>query len=472
MDEFTSQVVSRLVLADAFLSLLSYATESDFLQQIFEEHRGSCYEGAVTFPNLVDLISDALLEHEGSARQAMLRAQEREGLEASREAVYAKLRRIPISLSNAFLACPSDRLREVFPEEAEIPLPKSLGDFDVIALDGKKIKRAAKRLKAARGYSGTPLGGKTLAALDLRRGLIVAMNAHLDGETNDAPLVPGLLPQVRIRTQRPRLWIADRQFCDLTQPHNFLEQGDEFLIRYHPKTHFHRDPQVAVRQGIDTQGRRSSEEWGWLGQPEGKKSVYVRRITLFREGDEDVILVTSLTDADRFPTCDLMDAYLMRWGIEKVFQQVTEVFCLKRLISSTPGGTIFQFAFCVLLYNLLQVVRAYLAEAQELAPEAISTEMVFTDVHRQLISLTELAAPLAIVEYFNKPWETAELIEHIRRLLQEVWHDRWFKSPQKQRFQKPKPIKVKGGHTSLYRIIRDSKPVPKPTGRSQRPSQQ
>lgn len=472
MDEFTSEVVSRLVLADAVLSLLAYATESDFLQQIFEEHRGRCYEGVVTFPGLVHLIPDALLEHEGSGRQALLRAEERGEAEASREAIYAKLRRIPISLSNAFLACPSDRLREVFPEEAETPLPKSLRDFDLLALDGKKIKRAAKRLKVARGYSGTPLGGKTLAALDLRRGLIVAMNAHLDGETNDAPLVEDLLPQVRQRTKRRRLWIADRQFCDLTQPHNFLADGDEFLIRYHPKTHFHRDPEVAVRNGKDTQGRRYSEEWGWLGQPHGKKSVYVRGITLFRAEDEDVILVTSLTDADRFPACDLMDAYLRRWGIENVFQQVTEVFCLKRLISSTPQGTIFQFAFCVLLYNLLQVVRAFLAEAQELEPEAISTEMVFIDVHRQLISLTELADPEAIVEYFNAPCEKAELIEHIRGLLQEVWHDRWFKSPKKKTFQKPKPIKVKGGHTSLYRIIQDAKPKPKRKGRSQRPSQQ
>ena len=78
------------------------------------------------------------------------------------------------------------------------------------------------------------------------------------------------------------------------------------------------------------------EEWGWLGKPASKKSLYVRRITLFRKNDEDVILVTSLTDADKYPATDLMDAYLLRWGIENVFQQVTEVFHLQRLISSTP----------------------------------------------------------------------------------------------------------------------------------------
>lgn len=459
MDSFTSQVISRLVLADSVLSLWSYATESDFLQQIFEEHRGASYESLVTFPTMVHLISDALLEYEGSGRQALLRAEQFQELEASKEAAYGKLRRIPISLSNAFLAGPSDRLRAVFPAEAEARLPASLCDFDVIAIDGKKIKRAAQRLKAARGYSGTPLGGKALAALDLRRGLIIAMNAHLDGETNDAPLVPDLLPQVRERMPRRRLWIADRQFCDLTQPHNFLEHGDDFLVRYHPKTHFYRDSEVPVQNGKDTTGRRFLEEWGWLGQPHGKKSLYVRRITLFREQEEDVVLVTSLTDADQFPACDLMDAYLLRWGIENVFQQVTEVFHLRRLISSSPQGTIFQFAFCLLLYNLLQVVRGFLAEAQHREPETISTEMVFYDVHRQLISLTELAEPEAVVEYFQDPYTKVELVKHIQALLADEWHDRWIKSPKKKKYQKAKQTThVKGGHTSLYRIIHPSKP--------------
>ena len=79
------------------------------------------------------------------------------------------------------------------------------------------------------------------------------------------------------------------------------EQNDEFLLRYHPKTHFHRDSDASTHKGKDSQGRRYSEEWGWLGKPGGKKSVYVRRITLFRKDDEDVILVTSLLDADKYP---------------------------------------------------------------------------------------------------------------------------------------------------------------------------
>ncbi len=49
--------------------------------------------------------------------------------------------------------------------------------------------------------------------------------------------------------------------------------------------------------------------------------------------------------------------YLARWGSERVFQQITAVFHLNRLIATTPQGTLFQLAFCLLLYHLIQVVR-------------------------------------------------------------------------------------------------------------------
>lgn len=350
MDGFTKEVLDRLPLAEGTLSLLSWVLEPEFLGSVFEEFRGRSYEAELSFPTMVGVIQDALLEHDGSAHQAMIRSDE---LEVSIQAAYGKLRRVPISLSCGFFGCTSDRLREVFPTGAGTSLAASLRAFDVQAVDGKKIKCVAKRLKVTRGYSGTPLGGKALVSVDLRKGMAVAFHAHPDGETNDAPLIPGLLPQVRERSQRRRLWIADRQFCDLTQPHLFAEGNDAFLIRYHPKTSFQRDSDVPVREGVDSRGRGYLEEWGFLGKAKNKR-LYVRRITLFREDEEDVILITNLLDAEQYPATDLLDAYLARWGIERVFQQVTEVFHLRQLISSTPEGTIFQFGFCLLLYNLIQ----------------------------------------------------------------------------------------------------------------------
>lgn len=82
-------------------------------------------------------------------------------------------------------------------------------------LDGKVVKRVPHRLRPARQCKGGLLGGKGLVALHLRSGLALGLATDPDGEANDAKLVPDLLPQVRGRLEGSRLWLADRQFCDL-----------------------------------------------------------------------------------------------------------------------------------------------------------------------------------------------------------------------------------------------------------------
>ena len=115
----------------------------------------------------------------------------------------------------------------------------------------------------------------------------------------------------------------------------------------------------------------------------------MRRITLYRPGEKDVILVTNLCDADGVPAVDLLTVYLNRWGIERMFQQVTEVFGLEHLIGTRPEGVIFQFAMCLLLYNLIQVVRGVIAVESERQREEISGEKLFQDVQRQMIAWSE-----------------------------------------------------------------------------------
>ena len=109
-------------------------------------------------------------------------------------------------------------------------LPASLAGLAVVVLDGKKIKKAAKRLLATRGRPGTLFGGKILVAYLPAEGLVVALAADPDGEANDIRLVPRVLPLARAAIAGPRLWVADRQFCDLEQPRRFSEGDDHYLI--------------------------------------------------------------------------------------------------------------------------------------------------------------------------------------------------------------------------------------------------
>ena len=184
---------------------------------MFERLRQRCYTKVLEFHVLVQLMHDALLVYRGSGRQAFEHARDAEQLPVSIQAAFGKLRRVPIELSEGFLAECTDRLREVFPKTALKAIPESLQEFRVCVLDGKAIKHVAKRLKPLRGRSGGVLGGRALAAMDFQSGLAVAMRADRDGDANDVKFVPDLLPAVRSRFAGLRLWLADRQFADLVQ---------------------------------------------------------------------------------------------------------------------------------------------------------------------------------------------------------------------------------------------------------------
>ncbi len=447
--QFVRQVIGQLPLADAALSLAGYVFQPEFLNALFQKHRQRSYEDTLSFPGFVQLVSDSLLHHAGSARQCLDRATKAGTLPVTPEAFYGKLRRVPLALSLGFLAEVSLRLQELLPARPT-PLPASLANLEVVVVDGKKLKRVAKRLLPARQAAGKLFGGKLLVAWRPSTGLVLAMAADPDGEANDCRLVPDLLPQVRALLAGPQLWVADRQFCDLVQIERFTQDLDHFLARYHPKVHFHPDPQRPARSTQDEQGRTVIEHWGWLGSA---RQVEVRHITLQRPGQEDILLVTDLLDGTLYPATDLLAVYLQRWGIERVFQQVTEVFHLQRLIGSTPQATVFQGAFCLLLYNFIQVIKGYIATAEGRDPDTISSELLFYDLRRQLTAVTELATPTEIVGAVPSKLSPETITARLRTLLRGVWTTRWKKAVNKRPRPQTTKAQASGAHTSVHRII-------------------
>jgi hypothetical protein len=146
---------------------------------------------------------------------------------------------------------------------------------------------------------------------------------------------------------------------------------------------------------------------------------------------------------------------LVRWGIERVFQQVTEVFPLKRLIGGSPQASIFQLAFCLLLYNMIQLLRAYVAAAEQWEPDAISLEKLFDDVERELTAWSVLVQPADTVAAFAAVPSVAQAKRRLTRLLRNVWQDRWLKAVnEKPRPHRDRP-KATRSHTSVHRILEE-----------------
>jgi Transposase DDE domain len=451
-----AMVLPSVPLANATLTTWSYLLHPQFLDDFYAAHRGRCYEDLLTFPAIVALTRDSLVLHKGSALPALERAAERGEMPTCQEAYYAKLRRIPPELSEAFVAEATARLAPLLlPASPRADaLPASVGELEVICLDGKPIKRVAKRLKPARGRPGKLIGGKVLVAYLPRTGLAVAMAAERDGEANDIRLMPRAVPLARERTTGPRLWVADRQFGDLNQPALLSEEDDHFLLRRSLKLSFAADPDRPARESADARGLRVVEQWGWIGAvSQGPRRRYVRQIHLIRPGAEDVYLVTDLLDEARYPAADLLEVYLRRWEIERVFQKIVEVFHLEHLIGSTPEATIFQAAFCLVLYNLLQVMRGYMAAGQAgLAADEVSMEKLFDDVAKELTALVVLFPSATIAGWFAGEWSAEEVARRLGQLLGGAWKERYRKAINKKPRPKVKKAKGSGAHTSVQKL--------------------
>src|SRR5215213_8210591 len=196
-DDFDARVLARLPLARAVLELFDHVLDDGLCDAVFDQFRGRCYQDALAFPTLVRVVRDALVLHGGSARRAIGDAADAGRLACAPSGVYRKLGNLPPALSQALLLRGTARLAPLAAAGASRALPACVDGLDVLVVDGKQLKRAAKRLLSTRAYSsGSLLGGKLLVALSLRTGLAVAMNASEDGERNDVPLVGGLLGQL------------------------------------------------------------------------------------------------------------------------------------------------------------------------------------------------------------------------------------------------------------------------------------
>ena len=135
-------------------------------------------------------------------------------------------------------------------------------------------------------------------------------------------------------------------------------------------------------------------------------------------------IVTDLVDAELYPAAELLEHYLQRWGI----------------------------------YNLIQLIRGYVAAHQQRRTEPISIENLFLEVHRQMTAwsvLVESKVPPEIPVASDLP----ALADRLHALLASPWTNRWIKAVNKNR--RPHAAKPhERTHGSVFRVVQRSKPKP------------
>jgi len=453
MDAFNRELMRRSPLAAAVLETCDFLFDDDWLAEVYEINRGRCYEDKLSFEQFLQLTRDALLRHKGSAHQLFVELEADNSHPIDESNFYRKLSRTAPALSRALLRDSAARLSSLMPT-IQTTLPRCFDGFELIAGDGKTIKQVAARLKPTRPYSASLLGGKALVAMNLRSGLAIAMSDTLDGMTNDVPLAPALVEQVRSVIAAPVLSLWDRQFDDFTTfTHLQSRGGDSFVTRVRKGgLNFTVESRV---ESVDEKGRKIIDEIGTFvrsSRKPGAGPLRLRRVTLMRgDGEEDVILMTDLTDREKFTAADLLELYRHRWRIEQVFQQITQTFSLEHLIGCGPKATLFQLAYCLLLYNLTQVVKAYLAEDGGVLPSIISTFYLFQNMRKEL----EAWAYHGDAGWPRNRRNAEGMRTRLAHLLKGQWNaKRYTKASDKKPRGKPRPRqRLKGDHVSVQRVL-------------------
>src|SRR3954464_12332370 len=110
-DPFASEVLAELPLAESFYTLWGYLATDKVLEDLFNTHRGKCYQDTLTFSELVAVLVDAITRYHGSGSRSIIKALERNQLSVKERAPYGKLARLPLPLAEAFLSGFTARLQ-------------------------------------------------------------------------------------------------------------------------------------------------------------------------------------------------------------------------------------------------------------------------------------------------------------------------------------------------------------------------
>jgi hypothetical protein len=430
---------------------------------VFQEHRGRCYEREIAFASLVNWLFASILPYGTSAFDTLQQKAEWEELEASYGAYYAKLRRAPLAVSCELLGEVSARLRKLLPPQGLHGVPASLQAFVILRVDGKTIKFVAKRLAVSRKFGkGGLLGGKCLIAFECASGLVSVMNAAPDGESNETLLVPGVVRGAQNHIPGPRLFVADRQFCDTVQPLLFSSvPGDHWIVRRHSKVTFTPDPERSCASQ-DSQGRQVIEEWGELTATRNRLRTPARCLRVIRPGTTELQILTSLVEA-KYSAADILDAYFQRWDIECLLQKISQLFDLRHLVGSTPQATVLQFSLCLVLHNVIEVLRQFIAAENGVATASLSTPKIYREVRRQLTAMRTLSTPpevAAILKCLPDLDSSESMTAFLRDIAAQLAKDRWIKSPNKPRGQRPEKPPIPKRRTSVHRLMNSNNAEP------------
>jgi IS4 transposase len=430
--------------------LLANCLSSKELDAIFRDAAVRQYEDELLFSSVVELMHLVVTKSQKSMHAAYQTHRER--LQVSVQSLYNKLNGIEPQVSRALVRQTAERMREVI-DALRGRQQGCLGNYRVRILDGSHLAATEHRLAELRVVRGGPLPGQALVVLEPAIGLITDIIPCEDGHAQERSLLIELVDII----QPNDLWIADRNFCTVMLLHEIAASKAFFLVRQHAGLPW--EPRGERRQvGRSSTGRVYEQT---VAVPDGLgNDLLVRRITLELDeptvdGERTIYLLTNLPAEVK--AGDAADEYHSRWGIEKVFGQLTLSLNGEINTLGYPGAALLGYSIALLMYNVLSVVKTALGVAHGIdnIDAQVSTYYLADEVAGMWRGM-EVAIPPA---QWNRQFARIEPDDMAKQLISIARHAdlrRYEKHPRKPK--KPPP-KRKGTqpHVSTARLLANRK---------------
>jgi hypothetical protein len=259
--------------------------------------------------------------------------------------------------------------------------------------DTEENQQAFPRSKAQGIGLGFPLV-RMVAVISLATGVVrdLATGPYCGKETGETALFRALCDAL----EAGEIVLGDRVFASYFGIAGLSRRGVDGLFRMHQsrKFDFRRGRRLGIEDHVVTWTKPARPEWmdeETYDQVPDEMRVRELRITVKQPGFRvnELVLVTTLLDAEGYTKEEVAGLFLQRWNIELDLRSIKDVLQMDVLRCKTPEMVRKEIWMHLLAYNLIRGVMAEAAEAHDKRPRllsfkgALQTMTAFQDALRQ-----------------------------------------------------------------------------------------
>lgn len=223
---------------------------------------------------------------------------------------------------------------------------------------------------------GFPIA-RLVALISLSTGVVrdLAVGPHQGKETGETALFRALWDGL----ERGEIVLGDRLFSSFFGISGLSQRGVDGLFRIHQrrKFDFRKGRCLGIEDHIVTWSKPQRPEWidkKTYDQIPETLTVRELRVIVDQPGFRvnELVLVTTMLDAETYTKKDVAGLFLERWNIELDFRAIKDVMQMDVLRCKTPAMVRKEIWTHLLAYNLIRGVMAQAAEANGKKPRQLS----------------------------------------------------------------------------------------------------